>query len=967
MAFKNIWEEQKALQWCCEVNHAGFSLISSKIERAQISSTSQSQQDLSKFKEAHFVREGTLLQGFEAVSKTLDKLSQSMSESHIDLTYFSLFLRTFYSRAYPASDISEATYLAIREDAASPLDMLLDEHQNTTQAKHAKLDSLLFTLLRCSILYDSRSCIESLLLRIRHLNSATVDSVINLQQLRASFILPYKLKCRKHSQACTEDFPDCVQCNSSCQDLVSFLLERFGPEELHTLITKDASGRLPLHDAVEYGLPNVCQMYLDYMQDPKHFPGSTAPNAILSRDSEGRTPLCLAVISGSYTVAKLLLEYGIDKEADHKENHKSNFQCVLDVLLPIAIKYDFAEIVELLLSHHANINAVGTYGETALYVAAQLGRQNYVRYIFDSVPLNSAAINRCETTRGWTPLISACVGGYLPIVECLLEAGADPEMYDLSGWTAQEHAAFRGHLQVAGLLAIRTGPVRPERSLPSSLRPVAREYSRNNENSHVSVVLGSPNTRDNVKAVVLSPQPPYSAHGSQQDFSGIVKIVVTDTSVCSGTSHTVQLPLLDDMTYHPCKFTVQDPSTVNLSFNVYYKTDGDLTQSSLIGSGIALLKTLRHGLAAHRESLARYYSIPILEKETLKFVGTITFGLVVITPFTQGKPVEPTATHGFWKDKGSTQVVGHRGLGANMDTCTNLQIGENTVQSFLSAATLGASCVEFDVQLTKDLVPVIFHDFLVMEAGGDTPLYTLSLKQFLHLSEAQLFRGDISALAEARYLAKTRDKIGYSNKPRSHSFGAYDESRSEDLAQRMKYTDSAMEGAYKGNLRGQSIQGIFPTFEDLFTKLPETISFNVEMKYPMLWEAEDRNMETYGPEINTYVNLVLDKIYHLGGKRSITFSSFSPEVCLALAIKQQDYPILFLSKSGSIPVGDVRCRSLQQSIQFAKRNGLAGIVMYSEPLILCPRLVQYAKSAGLICCSYGPMNNDPESAKVCFS
>lgn len=136
------------------------------------------------------------------------------------------------------------------------------------------------------------------------------------------------------------------------------------------------------------------------------------------------------------------------------------------------------------------------------------------------------------------------------------------------------------------------------------------------------------------------------------------------------------------------------------------------------------------------------------------------------------------------------------------------------------------------------------------------------------------------------------------------------------------------------------------------------------LEYPMLWEAEDRNMDTYAPEINTYVDLVLDQIYSLGGNRSITFSSFSPEVCILLSLKQQEYPVLFLSKSGSIPVGDVRCSGLQQSIHFAKRWNLAGIVMLSDPLVMCPELVQYAKSSGIVCNSYGPLNNDPECAKV---
>jgi glycerophosphoryl diester phosphodiesterase len=39
---------------------------------------------------------------------------------------------------------------------------------------------------------------------------------------------------------------------------------------------------------------------------------------------------------------------------------------------------------------------------------------------------------------------------------------------------------------------------------------------------------------------------------------------------------------------------------------------------------------------------------------------------------------------------------------------------ENTLHSLNSAARNGADFVEFDVQLTKDKVPVVFHDFHVM-------------------------------------------------------------------------------------------------------------------------------------------------------------------------------------------------------------------------------------------------------------
>ena len=132
----------------------------------------------------------------------------------------------------------------------------------------------------------------------------------------------------------------------------------------------------------------------------------------------------------------------------------------------------------------------------------------------------------------------------------------------------------------------------------------------------------------------------------------------------------------------------------------------------------------------------------------------------------------------------------------------------------------------------------------------------------------------------------------------------------------------------------------------------------------MLWEAEDRSMETSAPEINTFVDIILSTIYKYGGKRSITLSSFSPEICILLAVKQQQYPVLFINKAGSVPTGDIRAANLQQAIRFAKKWNLAGIVMLSDPFVLCPRLVGYAKSQGLVVGTYGNLNDEPEYAMV---
>ena len=39
-----------------------------------------------------------------------------------------------------------------------------------------------------------------------------------------------------------------------------------------------------------------------------------------------------------------------------------------------------------------------------------------------------------------------------------------------------------------------------------------------------------------------------------------------------------------------------------------------------------------------------------------------------------------------------------------------LQLGENTVLALSTGGKLGAVAVEFDVQLTKDKTPILYHD-----------------------------------------------------------------------------------------------------------------------------------------------------------------------------------------------------------------------------------------------------------------
>lgn len=69
-------------------------------------------------------------------------------------------------------------------------------------------------------------------------------------------------------------------------------------------------------------------------------------------------------------------------------------------------------------------------------------------------------------------------------------------------------------------------------------------------------------------------------------------------------------------------------------------------------------------------------------------------------------------------------------------SCSHIR--ENTIASLKNAANKGADFVEFDVQLTKDLIPIIYHDFLVSMAtksktdllANDVEMVQIPVKDF---------------------------------------------------------------------------------------------------------------------------------------------------------------------------------------------------------------------------------------------
>src|SRR5688500_10034573 len=79
------------------------------------------------------------------------------------------------------------------------------------------------------------------------------------------------------------------------------------------------------------------------------------------------------------------------------------------------------------------------------------------------------------------------------------------------------------------------------------------------------------------------------------------------------------------------------------------------------------------------------------------------------------------------------RVIGHRGACGVRP--------ENTAASFAEALRQKADGIELDLQLTRDGVPVVFHDRTLAKVGGRGPLRTRTLAELRALDFGEWFDG----------------------------------------------------------------------------------------------------------------------------------------------------------------------------------------------------------------------------------
>lgn len=878
----------RRLQWYGEVNHRGFVKITKKLDK-KVGTQAQKRYLETKVDPAPFASNARAVKAQDRINSWMAVITeQSKAEDKVTddtrSTHSSLSLKRGPTRPYlnlPTSIVTAVDNALRKDDIHVLLELLEELKVAANEAGEGLFPKVLKSLIQRAIHHRARLCLSSLLSQIdtleedddinrRNCLHRLVISMGRVQstgdsESSASLVLDFPLETTRYitpaapptlqpprSMINESDLPQQLGRDDPAVAFLQYLLDELQPNQREALMAKDLSGRTPLHYAAQYGFKDVCVVIIEHLKAWDMFDVSEGIDGALWQDNDGWAPLHLSVVGGHPKTTHCLLDAENWKETHSPGDRVRKQVSKSSAVLALATQANFVDIVQLLVDAGVDINYQDEQGETALHVAARFGHDECARILLKGTEDQKGNTELAENTYAWTPLFISCVDGTLSVAKLLVEAGADLERLDSSGWMAKEHAALRGHLAIARFLAEvspRPPTTEPEQipvpidNSPSASSPPGQSslidwpsntpgptpgnHVRNPESikafghrylideTMILVSLGTMDMRKPLETVNLDRIPMEDAHATQLDTA--LSMVVA-ASGAHGEPEVIDLPVKDNISTEPIVFHTTDMSKVRLLFDLVPTYSG--SKDRILGRGVALLSSIKQEAGSHRINLKGDSTVPIVAANTLEVIGSVTFNFLVITPFKHPN-MSITGNQTYWRSMSSTMVIGHRGLGKNMASRRSLQLGENTVQSFIAAANLGASYVEFDVQLTKDHVPVIYHDFLVSETGIDAPVHTLTLDQFLELGKGRRRTG-------LQQKVDIHEATTLGPRQRSMSVGGSEYDLTE-LTERIKHTRDFKKKGFKGNTRGEHIQAPFATLEELFKKIPKPVGFNIEL------------------------------------------------------------------------------------------------------------------------------------------
>lgn len=346
--------------------------------------------------------------------------------------------------------------------------------------------------------------------------------------------------------------------------------------------------------------------------------------------------------------------------------------------------------------------------------------------------------------------------------------------------------------------------------------------------------------------------------------------------------------------------------------------------------------------------------LPVITSDKT-FLGSISVVYLLVTPFQSPLNNFRIVRTSSRQELQVRTFVGHRGLGKTYTEgkASGTKLAENSLESMLAAHARGCPFVEFDVMLTSDDIPVIFHDGMlevktkgrsrsrsmrrfssIAVTSDDLGSNSLAITSYENIPVGvhQLTRRQLEMLVTDAWQKKhnvLRDLI------RKHMHRI----RRIYAAKYANHTDpewwSRVSKKGKQVLPSHSISNRILSLEEFFEELPPTVGFDLEVKFPAQPKGDAMlYLQTQHFEINKFVDRILAIVFrYIHQGRKIVFSCFDPDVCIALMQKQSVYDVLFLCDGEDADYKDYRCLGAEGGIQFGSAQKLAGISLSSASLL----------------------------------
>ncbi|KAI0032031.1 hypothetical protein K488DRAFT_50830, partial [Vararia minispora EC-137] len=691
----------------------------------------------------------------------------------------------------------------------------------------------------------------------------------------------------------------------------------------------DVYGRSSLHYAAMHGHADVVRQLLHAHAQPS------------ARDMESYSPLVYATLRGSVDCVRVLLVEGGVHAHPSPDDHSD--------LLPLALASlaGHLDVVVLLLEHGAR-SVPSSNGEYPIHFAARQGHADVV-----SLLVRLEGWDTPDKFSEWTPLFHAVRFGHINCVRALLQAGARSDAADEMGNRAMHYAAWYGHYACAELLreaAVRVPAPEPivgspaERStgssqlratdsdtdlipsltLPPPMMP-HRVYGHNylDKQTLVQVTIGR------AVAVYSSlPDQPPSAVRLHPRLMG--SGTVAETALL--TAPLLKLVMMASPAAVPAPYSVTLP--IGESVNVFAFQTPALSQLSLEFSLYPNFGTKTIGRAILAPELinsvqgSNVITLPILDTR-LHVIAEVTFEIHIISPFSGVTLEIGGAVETYWKSLGNKvteppprrQVIGpvarlvraprpHPPASAQVSPTGSVAASVTGPTQTITVTSVTGRYVHLTIQVTRDMHPVVYAERRLPEDAFDLSVDDVTRAQFEAL--AVLTGRDFSRVQEA----PTSPVEWY-----------------------------------------QALRDMMIPLDVLLATLPGSMWLCLELVCSL----------TRNSPLNASVDSVLRTVYHTitpaDGRRKIIFTSFSPDVCMAINWKQPNCILkltsLFRSRAPFSDGGSVgrdwRVESLSAVVEFARSNNLLGVIGNANLLVcsMVPSLARAVRDAGLLVGTYG--------------